>query len=254
MPQILVAMDACTQLERLLPAALLLTSEQPSALLGVFAQDRALLHGAALPLTHEVGANSAACYPLTADSIEKRMRRIAEDMRRSLAAAAERQLLPWEFQIRYDSISQITSETKADVVLSDLNANWLPATTPAGVALRKTSARQVIVVIDEGSQSSAHIINAARRLLSRAGPHQLVILATPAVAELPRPELRAMASGKPAEVVIRVDSLQQLTRQIRLLSPTVMLLGRDQNLAEDGKLPKKLALIKCPLALVPSTW
>ena len=63
-----------------------------------------------------------------------------------------------------------------------------------------------------------------------------------------------MARGKPTEVVIRVASMEQLIRQIRLLRPTVVLLGRDQNLAADRQLQNQLALIRCPLALVQSTW
>ena len=254
MPTILLAIDARTQLERLLPAALLLASEHHSALFGVFAQDRALLQGAALPFTHEVGANSAASYPLTADSVEKRMRRIAEDMRRRLAAAAENLMLPWEFQICDSSISQITAGTKADVVLSGWNANWSLAAPPAGVSTRKTSARTVVVVIDDGSPSSAHMIEAARRLMSLARPHRLVILATSPVAGLSRSKPDPVIGRKAAEAVFRVTSTEQLISQIRRLGPMVVLLGRDQNLADDSQLHRKLALIKCPLALVQPTW
>lgn len=254
MPKILLAMDACTQLKRLLPAALLLASEQHSALLGVFAQNSALLQGAALPFTNEVGANSAVCYPLTADSIEKRVRRIAEEMRRQLAAAADRRQVPWEFQFCSSSISQITTEAKADVVLPGWNAIWSLAKTSAGLSARRTSASPVIVVVDEGSPSSAHMINTARRLMVTAGPHQLVILATPPSAASSRTEPGSVAGRQPAEVVIRVASTEQLTSQIRLLSPTVMLLGRDQNLAADSQLQKKLAFMKCPLALVQPAW
>ena len=57
-----------------------------------------------------------------------------------------------------------------------------------------------------------------------------------------------------AEAVIRVISTEQVISQIRRLSPTVMMLGRDQNLAEDSQFHRKLALIRCPLALVQPTW
>jgi len=254
MPEILLAIDGCTQLDRLLPAALLLASEQHSALRGVFAQDSALLQGAALPFTHEVGENSAACYPLTANSIARRMRRIAENMRRRLAAAAESQQLPWEFRICAGSILQITTEAQADVVLPGWNAIWSVARTSTSLSTRKTSASPVIVVVDDGSQSSAHVIDAARRLTITAGPHQLVILTMSLTAESPRKEPGAVARGKPTEVVIRVASMEQLIRQIRLLRPTVVLLGRDQTLAADRQLQNQLALIRCPLALVQATW
>ena len=57
MAEILLAIDAWTSLERLLPAALLMASQQHAALVGVFACDSRLSQGAALPFTHEVGAH-----------------------------------------------------------------------------------------------------------------------------------------------------------------------------------------------------
>lgn len=254
MPKILLALDASTRLERLLPAAFLLASEQHSALLGVFAQDSEVLQGAALPFTTEVGANSAACYPLTADSMANRMRRIAEDMRRQLVAAAELHQVPCEFQICCGSISKIASETKADVVLPGWNAIWSLARTSGGLPKRKASGNPVIVVVDEGSTSSARVIDAARRLTTSAAPHQLVIMATPGAAELSRTESGAVAGQTTAEAVMRVASTEQMISQICRLGPTVLLLGRDQNLAEISLLHRKLALIKCPLALVQPTW
>ena len=254
MPTILLAIDACTRLERLLPAALLLASEQHSALLGVFAQDSELLQGAALPFTTEVGANSAACYPLTADSIAKRVQRIGEELRRQLVVAAERHQVPCEFRICCGSIAQIAFDTKADVVLRGWNAIWSLARTSGGLPVRKTSGNPVIVVVDDGSTSAALVIDAARRLTITAGSHHLVIMATPDAARFFQTEQGSVAGRNVAEAVIRVTSTEHLISQIRRLSPTVMLLGRDQNLAADSQLHRKLALIRCPLALVQPTW
>ena len=128
MPTILLAIDACKRLERLLPAALLFASEQNAALLGLFVQDRQLLTGAALPFTREVRSNSATCYSLTADSIGKRMLTIAEGMRRRLAKEAEQRQLPFQFEICDGNIWQITNESEADVVLPGWSEDWAVTT------------------------------------------------------------------------------------------------------------------------------
>ncbi len=129
MPAIPLEIDACRRLERLLPAALLFASEQNTALLGMFVQDSQLLKGAALPFTRELGANSATCYSLTADSSGKSMLTIAEGMRRRLAKEAERRQLPFQFEICDGSIWQITTESEADVVLPGWNADWVVKTS-----------------------------------------------------------------------------------------------------------------------------
>ncbi len=254
MPTIVLAIDAYSQLEQLLPAALLLASGQNALLLGVFAQDSRLLQGAALPCTQEIGANSAACFPLTAETMENRVRRIAEDMRRRLAMAAERRKLPWEFQLCYGSISQITTETTADAVLPGWSGHlWISGSHP-GPPTRSSAARAAIAVVDDGSLSAAQAVEAARRLTAAAGLPELVILEMDSV---PVPGLTGSARssvGRPPEVRIRVDSPDQLMRHLRVLCPTLMLLGRDQPLASDSRLRKELFLLKCPLALLSATW
>jgi hypothetical protein len=252
-PTILLALDACTRLEHLLPAALLLASQQQAELLGMFAQDARLLQGAALPFTHEVGSNSAVCYPLTTDSIARRLQGIAEQMRRRLAAAAERRQLPWAFRICGGSIAQITSEAMAEVVLPGWSTNSSVATAHATSSIQRISAQSLIVVIDDGSPSSTRVIEAARSLKQTAGMDLLVIFTTPQAGGSLRTRPQWAVGAKPTERVIAVDSIDQLIRQIRMLHPTVMLLGRDQELAASDRLQKELALMKCPLALLRST-
>lgn len=118
----------------------------------------------------------------------------------------------------------------------------------------ETTAQFQEVVVDDGSTSSALVIDAARRLTITAGSHHLVIMATPDAARFFQTEQGSVAGRNVAEAVIRVTSTEQLISQIRRLRPTVMLLGRDQNLAADSQWHRKLALIRCPLALVQPTW
>ena len=254
MRTILLAIDANTRLERLLPAALLFASEQHAVLSGLFVQNRQLLTGAALPFTREVGANSANCYALTADSIGKRMLTIAESMRRRLAKEAEHRQLPFQFGICEGDIQQITNESDADVVLPGWSADWAVSTSQAAPAAYKAAEKSVIIVVDDGSPSSSHVIEAARRLTTAAGTHRLVILAVSSGAQLPRRNFATASRDVPDETVVPFVSAEHLIRQICILQPTVMLLGRDQDLAADRQLRKKLAFSTCPLAFVQPTW
>ena len=256
MPTILLAIDAYSRLEQLLPAAMLLASGQNALLLGVFARDSRLLQGAALPCTQEVGANFAACYPLTADTIENRVWRIAEDMRRRLAVAAEQRKLPWEFQLCDSSISQITSETKADAVLPGWSGHLWVSGSNTGLRTAGGAARAPLVVVDDVSPAAAQAIAAARRLTAAAGLQDLVILvvdSAPTAVDGPSPPKRSSGT-QPGEVRIRVNSPEHLARHLRVLRPALVLLGRDQPLASDSRLQKELSLLKCPLALLSATW
>lgn len=254
MPTILLAIDANTRMERLLPAALLFATEHSAMLSGIFVQDRQLLTGAALPFTREVGANSARCYSLTADSIRKRILNIAESMRHRLANEAERRQLPFQFGICEGNILQITNESDAHIVLPGWSADWTVLTAHAAPSAHKTVRKSVIAVVDDGSPSSARVIEAARRLTMATGTHRLVVLAVSSGAELPQSNFATVSRDMPDKTVISVASTEHLIRQISILQPTVMLLGRDQNLAADRLLQKKLTTIACQLAFVRPNW
>ena len=255
MAEILLAIDAWTPLERLLPAALLMASQQHAALVGVFVRDSRLSQGAALPFTHEVGAHSASCYPVTAESIDRRIQTIAESVRRRLATAAERQHVPWEFRTCDGSILRITHETEADVVFLGWNRNLSTASTHARCLIPRTSWGTVIVVVDDGSPSLANVISAARQLATNTKRHQLIIFKLVSDPEYPLSELgasigRSVLTGTKNEVAVCAASMEQLIRHLRQLDPFVMLIGRDQRLMKNNELLRDLALIQCPVALL----
>ena len=258
MAEILLVTDAWTPLERLLPAALLMASHQHAALVGIFANDSRLRQGAALPFTHEVGAHSASCYPVTSESIDRRIQTIAESVRRRLAAAAERQQVPWEFRTCDSSILRITDETEADVVFPGWNRDLTTTSAHARRVIPKTSSGTVIVVVDNGSPASANVISAARQLTENTKRCQVIIFKLISDTECPVKESRAPAGRSvPAEttneVVVRAASVDQMIRHLRQLDPFVMLIGRDQRLLDDRQLLKNLALLKYPIALLKAT-
>lgn len=253
MPTILLVVDAYSPLDRLLPAAVFLASQRNAQLMGVFVQDGRLVRGVALSCTQEIGAHSAVCYQVTSQSIEKRMRRIADEMRRRLSLAAERQHLRWDFQQCYGSISQIATATDAEIVVPGWSESLWAGAAHSCASTRKTPDGHVVVVIDDGSSSSAQVIEAARRLTKATGSHHLTVFAMDEALETRTVRHNVAADPKLAETRIPVDSIEQLIRQLRLLRPTLTLLGRDQLVSTDSRLHKTLASMKCPLALVRTT-
>ena len=255
MTRILLAIDAWTPLERLLPAALLMASHQHAALVGIFSFDSRLQLGAALPFTHEVGALSAACYPVTAKSIDRRIQIIAEGVRQRLAAAAERKQIPWEFRTCDSSILRIMTETEADVFFPGWNRKFLTTSARASRRISKPASGTFVVVVDDGSPSSTNVIHAARQLATNTKLPQLIIFKLNSDSECPTrksrvPTGQSVPSGPIKEIVVRAPSMEQLIRHLRQLEPFLMLIGRDQRLLENGQLLRDLALINCPVALL----
>jgi hypothetical protein len=250
MSTILLAIDAFSPLDRLLPAALLLATRQHAELLAVFSQDDSLISGAALSCTQEVGANSAICYPVTSTSIEKRVQRIADDMRQSLSKAAERQQIPWGFQQCCSSISRIMTETDAEIVIPGWRAS--PWSGPKSLHLtpRRTSTNPFILVIDDGLPCSAHVIEVARGLAGTSGQLEMIILGLHSAFESGSDRRRMSADERKGETRIPVASTRQLIRQLQILCPTLTLVGREQLAATDNQIHTALKSMKCPLALL----
>lgn len=257
MTQILIAIDAWTPLERLLPVALLMASHQHAALVGIFSLESRLRQGAALPFIHEVGALSAASYPVTAKSIDRRIQSIAESVRQRLAAAAERNKVPWEFRTCDGSLLRIANETDADVVFPGWNRKFSSMSARAGRRISKSSSGTFIVV-DDGSPSFANTISAARKLAINIRLPQLIIFKLNSDRECPAEKSEVAArqsvpSGSIKEIVVPVASMEQLMRHLRQSEPFLMLIGRDQRLLENSQLLRVLALINCPVALLRRT-
>ena len=250
MSTILLAIDAFSPLDRLLPAALLLASRHHAELLAVFSQDNSLIRSAALSCTQEVGANSAICYPVTSMSIEQRVQRIADDMRQRLSKAAERQQIPWRFQQCCSSILQISTETDAEIVIPGWSASPWGGPKSLHLTPRRTSTNPFILVIDDGLPCSAHVIEVARGLTAASGQLELIILGLQAAFESGSDRRTMSADDRKGETRIPVASMAQLIRQLQLLCPTLTLVGREQLAATDNQIHTALKSMKCPLALL----
>ena len=260
MPTILLALDARTQLDRLLPAALWIAAKQHATLKGLFARDKSLLRGVALACTYEVGSSSAVCYSVSAKSMEARMRHIAEHMRQRLSAAATRNNLPFEFQICEGSLAAITNDASAEVVFPGWASEHSAASAHGHPRLTSRSISPLIVVVDDGTPAAVQAVEFARRLTELSGTHRLVIFLLPQAKETGGLILhssddlhRLGTTGKlSTQTTIPVGSINQLARQLLMLRPALLLLGRDQTVVSNKTLQQQSARINCPTALLQS--
>jgi len=89
-----------------LDAIVELARSMDAELLGLFIEDIALLHFAALPFAREVCAASAVRREVDVAAMERSMRNRAEELRGELAAALGADPLPWSFRIARGTMSQ----------------------------------------------------------------------------------------------------------------------------------------------------
>ncbi len=289
MATILLAVDACTPFAGLLKTAVMLAAPERATLLGMFVEDVRLLPVAALPFTREIGSLSAACHPLTPGSIDRRIRSIAEGMRRQLALAADQLQLPWEFRICPGSITQIANETDADVVVPGWSGVATFGRRRSLPSMPEARQRLKIGVIDDGSESALHAVSAARRLAAANRIPEVVIfsltstssgnlstgsdvnamctqhttsetLSSPitlmaAGVEMP---VQTVISTKPvvpdqryalADSIVPVESVSQLIRALRSTRPALLLSGREQTFIDADRLRTELSIIGCPYAI-----
>ena len=97
--RILVALDASSGSLAALEGAAILAARLNAELLGLFVEDEDLLRLAALPFAEEVEVHSATTRPLTAETMEQRMRAQARRAAEALSLAAHRHRVRWEFRV-----------------------------------------------------------------------------------------------------------------------------------------------------------
>lgn len=96
--RILIEVEATTPAGEL-EAAVALASRFGAELVGLFIEDAALLHFAALPFAREIGLASAARRATGVGAMERSLQALAREARRVLAGAAARQDVRWSFRV-----------------------------------------------------------------------------------------------------------------------------------------------------------
>ena len=123
--RIVVALDASAPGKTALEAAAGLAARLEAELLAVFVEDLDLLHLAGLPFACEIGYPSAIRRELDVSAMERTLRLLADEARRSVALVAERVPLKWTFEVARGSLTEplLASAAEAELIIGALSGS-----------------------------------------------------------------------------------------------------------------------------------
>lgn len=164
--RIVMALDTASSIAPAIEAAAGLALGLHAELAGLFIEDERLLRFAGLPFAREFGFASARARPLAPAAVEHALRAQAEQLRRLLAATAERLSLAWTLEVVRGEVPRSVHERAGAsdlLVLGRSEYAWPGATRriDPGQRFPALAARPIAVVFDGSA--------AASRALSIAG-------------------------------------------------------------------------------------
>jgi nucleotide-binding universal stress UspA family protein len=117
--RILVALDASPHSLTALSTAAELARRFEAELIGLFVEDINLVRVTQLPFAREVSWFSPMSRQIELDQLERHFRAQAALMRQALAAAAERENVPWRFRIVRGAVASevLSAEEEADLTI-----------------------------------------------------------------------------------------------------------------------------------------
>lgn len=202
--RIVVGLEPAPCARNALAAAAGIAARMEAELVGLFIEDVDLLHFAGLPFAREVGASSAAWRSLDIGTMERSLRALASEARRTMASIAERAPVRWSFRVARGSV---TSELLAGAEEADLML-LLQAGAP------------VIAICSAAVSAVRVVLEASGLARSLGGGLRIVLLGEDirANAEWER-EARALLAAQDPGARIRVardtGALHALLRQLR---------------------------------------
>jgi hypothetical protein len=133
--RVVVGLEPAPFSRPLLEAAAELAQRMQAELVGLFVESQDLLHFAGLPFAREVGFASATRRRLDVESMERALRALAGEARRTLAAIAERTPVQWSFRVSRGSlpVELLAAAGEADLVIASLER---PGALPESLRVR----------------------------------------------------------------------------------------------------------------------
>ncbi len=179
--RIVMALDTASSVLPAIEAAAGLALGLNAELAGLFIEDERLLRFAGLPFAREFGFASARARPLAPDAIERALRAQAEQLRRLLAATAERLSFAWTLEIVRGEVprSVLARAGASDLlVLGRSEYSWPGTKRRIDPAQRFPSlaARPVAVVFD-GSATALRALSIGSTLAEVTGSELIVFIA-----------------------------------------------------------------------------
>ncbi len=179
--RIVMALDTASSVLPAIEAAAGLALGLNAELAGLFIEDERLLRFAGLPFAREFGFASARARPLAPAAVEHALRAQAEQLRRLLAATAERLSLAWTLEVVRGEVprSVLARAGASDLlVLGRSEYSWPGATTRRVDPAQRfpaLAARPVAVVFD-GSATALRALSIGSTLAGVTGSELTVLI------------------------------------------------------------------------------
>jgi nucleotide-binding universal stress UspA family protein len=254
--RIIMALDTASSALPAIEAAAGLALGLDAELAGLFIEDERLLRFAGLPFARETGFASARARPLAPASVEHALRAQAEQLRRLLAATAERLSLAWTLEVvRGEVLRSVLERVGASdlLVLGRSEYSWPGAHRRFDRAQRfpALAARPVAVVFD-GSATALHALSIGSTF-ARITESELSVL-IPVIGPQTFDDLRLRAAQRLIDcpgasyVGLPESGPESIIRLARSRHFCVLLWpGRIEDLT-----PAQLSQLPCPVVLIPS--
>lgn len=233
--RILVALDASATSRAALRAAAHLAAAMQAELLGLFVEDRRLLQLCDSPFCREVGFYTAAVRPLESQRIERQLRVLAEELRRTLARVAGESQVRWSFQVRRGEIEAELLNEAADALLLSLGrTSWLArqglgstartiiqqARRPLLLLGGQDQLTYPLTLVYNGSPSSERALALAAQLSRQANqPLRVLLVTMPETLDTLQTHLAAYLQEQGVEAIVIAVTDDHSSPRIRQAAP-----------------------------------
>jgi len=158
--RILIAMDPSYRSVGALDVAAELAARLGAELSAVFVEDVDLLHLAEFPFAMEIGSRSCCLRPVRLVDLERQMRAQADEMRKALAAAAERSGVTWTFRVTRGPVATeiLMASMDADLVILGKRGWSLSRRLGSTVRFIITRGKGMALVLQEGAKLKVPVV------------------------------------------------------------------------------------------------
>lgn len=266
--RIVIACDAVCELGPAIEAAAALAAHWRASLHGLFVEDPALLHAAALPFTQQVNLAQGISEALEPEHLERELVALAGQARRWLEDVAGRRGLEWSFSVRReDPATMALAVDEADLLILQacarpiggqfqLDSRWLSIAydAPQSVLLLRDDGHRggaIVVPVDRASGGARRAVVAAAEMAGIAdGP--IVLLAgagAPAAAEM-QGWVRDVSAAAARRCRIETQPAADLQDQLSRCGGRLLVLDADPADSDKDRLRSIVASTRCDVLLV----
>lgn len=158
--RILLAMDPSYRSVGALEVASELAARLGAELSAIYVEDVDLIHLAELPFAAEIGSRSCCLRPVRLVDLERQMRAQAEEMRRALAAAAERSGVTWTFRVSRGPVASeiLSASMDADLVILGKRGWSLSRRLGSTVQFMISQGKGMALVLQQGAKLKVPVV------------------------------------------------------------------------------------------------